>query len=394
MNATSLRRVLAAHGDAILLTAAVAFVLIRVALTIDGLIEQSSSGDLGRYYEIVTGGIAYRDQQVEYPPFAVLVLQAIYTVTRSREAFGLVIVATMAAIDAGLCVLMWRCFGRRVGIVFLAVDTLVFEMLLTRIDVIPAALTAAFVALLTRVRPRPVPAALAWIGAVGVKLWPLPLGVFLLDALRGRGRVAGLIAAAAGGGALVAGWFAVGGLAGFRDVLTYRGATGWQMESVVGAAVRLASGATVVSIQGADRLGTATPLVTVSLLVAGTAGSLLAAHAAARRGLLGTGWLAAVLMLLVTSTLLSPQFLVWTVPAVAIAFWESVAAALAASTVAFACVLTLVEYDFYKPLRAGSVALEATVVARNAILLLALVLAIGAIVAERHRGPLRQNGGA
>ncbi|MBV8196164.1 MAG: hypothetical protein JOY80_11635, partial [Candidatus Dormibacteraeota bacterium] len=94
----------------------------------------------------------------------------------------------------------------------------------------------------------------------------------------------------------------------------------------------------------------------------------------------GTGWLAAVLCLLVTSPLLSPQFFVWAAPAAALALFESRASAVAAVAFAVACAMTTAEYNFFTPLYAGVAAAQALVILRNAVCLVALGLAVRAVI--------------
>ncbi|MFN2582335.1 MAG: hypothetical protein ABR498_06300 [Candidatus Dormibacteria bacterium] len=374
MSAAALRRGIVEHHGLLIVVIVVAITFIRVVIVADALMYESSSGDIGRYYEIATGGIPYRDQAVEYPPMAVLVIDALHAVAPARHAFGLAVIVMMALADVMLCVLMWRTFGPALGTTFLVVDTLLFVVLITRMDVLPTLLAAVFMIERTR---RPVAAAFSWVLAVGLKLWPVVLGVFMLDRTTPRRRavITGLIGCAV----LSLSWVLLAGGKGLGDVVTYRGAHGWQMESVVGAVLRTLTKARVQIDQGAARLGTVPPVVGPALLALGAAAGLALSSLATRRGQWGTGWLAGVLCLLVTSTLLSPQFLVWATPGAALALFETRAAMWAALAFIAAAGLTTLEYNLYGSLFDGDASVQALLLIRNALLIAALALAVRAL---------------
>jgi hypothetical protein len=66
-------------------------------------------------------------------------------------------------------------------------------------------------------------------------------------------------------------WIAWGGFGGPIQVLTFRSARGWQIESVIGAIVRVFSSARVRSESGADRVGYVAGWARWSLAAAGAA---------------------------------------------------------------------------------------------------------------------------
>jgi hypothetical protein len=167
------------------------------------------------------------------------------------------------------------------------------------------------------------PAALAMGIGASLKLWPILFGAWFLTSRPLQRTVMRILAVgvalAAGGFILWAGW---AGWAGVLQVLTFRNATGWQIESLVGGIIRLIDPASIRFESGADRVGMAQPWMFVTLFAAATPPALWASWRGATTGRLGTGWLAAIGVLLSCSALLSTQYIGWLLPAAAIA-WAS-----------------------------------------------------------------------
>ena len=153
------------------------------------------------------------------------------------------------------------------------------------------------------------------------KLWPLVLVPVLIVRRAWRA----LAAFAGVGVAGTAAWVAWGGIDGPKQVLTFRGAKGWEFESTVGALVRSVGGVTPRIERGAWRVGEVTTVVSGLLalaLLAGVAMAWVLASRAKPRGtavLDGLAPMAAITVFLVFSPLLSPQFLLWLLPFAAIA---------------------------------------------------------------------------
>ena len=97
------------------------------------------------------------------PTVTVGVLELVHAIAHSRHAFGVAVVLTLGAIEAGLCVLMWRAFGRMAGLAFLVLDTPLYYLAVTRVDVVSVALATLSLALV--VGRRPVGAGVAWVAA-------------------------------------------------------------------------------------------------------------------------------------------------------------------------------------------------------------------------------------
>src|SRR6202011_3300336 len=179
-------------------------VALRLGILAMSVAHQAGYGDIQRDFAIVSGGIPYRDQAVEYPPVTVGMLELIHAIAHSRHAFGVAVVLALGAIEAGLCVLMWRAFGRVVGMAFIVLDTPLYYLAVTRVDVLSVALAALALALI--LGRRPVSAGVAWAAAVGAKLWPLPLGALMAAAVPSRPRWRALVGAAVTAAVVAAGW--------------------------------------------------------------------------------------------------------------------------------------------------------------------------------------------
>ena len=123
----------------------------------------------------------------------------------------------------------------------------------------------------------------------------------------------------------VAGWVAWVGTKGLNQVLSMRGAVGWEVESTVGAVVRLWSSDKIRLNRGAWRFGmvphwanvTLAALVLVTVVVTWVLAARRHPHGTAV--LDGTAAIAAISAFLIFSPLLSPQFMIWLVPFAAIA---------------------------------------------------------------------------
>jgi len=183
--------------------------------------------------------------------------------------------------------------------------------------------------------------------------------------------VAGVLAGAAA-------WLA--GVNSVMQVLTFRGAQGWQIESVVGSLIHLQGSETVRLESGAWRIGTTTGAVSIAMFLVAAPICLWSSWRGFRRNRPGSGWLAAVASLLLSSALLSAQYVIWLTPAVGIAWAESDRRSVGIA--ALAVVLTQAFWSYYDDVIAGApVAL--LVVVRNVVLAL---LVGSALLGCRERG--------
>jgi hypothetical protein len=361
---------------------------LRVVAARHQLGVQAGAGDLDRFFVIATmPGRPYADGAVEYPPLTVALLDALHLVAPSRTAFGAAVIVLNVALEAGVVAALWWGFGRRAALAFLVLDTLLIDFLTVHLDL--AATLGAVVALALWRRHRLVSAGAVLAVAAGIKLWPLALLPFLYAALPQGHRRRLLTGAGAAGGVILAGWLAVaGGLQGIAQVVSFRGARGWQIESSGGALIRLFTHAPAHLESGAHRFGAVPrgigPLLVITGGVVAVAGALLAA----RTGRAGIAWIAAAGGLMLGSTLLSPQYVVWLLPGVAIAWSEG--DRLPTAPAALAVLLTWVGSFTYGALLGADTLFLAIVVVRNLALLVAVGLALRA--ALRTSRPLELRG--
>jgi Glycosyltransferase family 87 len=224
-------------------------------------------------------------------------------------------------VDLAIAAVVAWAWGRRAGIAYLVIGLpfLLYPFIYLRLDLLSVFLAVLGIALVRRRHQYAGGATLAI--ACFAKLWP----VVLVPVLIVRRAWRALAAFVAVGVAGTTAWVAWGGVDGPVQVLTFRGAKGWEFESTAGALVRSAGGVTPHIERGAWRVGEVTSLfigLLVLALLAGVAAAWLLASRAKPRGtdvLDGLAPMAAITVFLVLSPLLSPQFLVWLLPFAAIA---------------------------------------------------------------------------
>jgi hypothetical protein len=165
------------------------------------------------------------------------------------------------------------------------------------------------------------------------KLWPVVL-VPMLIVRRAWWALGAFVGVGTAG---LAAWVAWSGTDGPVQVVTLRGAKGWEFESTVGAVVRSVGNVTPRIESGAWRVGDVGDVTRNLLSLAVVAAAALVWVVASRaqpngpRVLDGLAPVAAIVAFLVLSPLLSPQFLAWLLPFTAIAavYGEQLVAGLA-----------------------------------------------------------------
>jgi hypothetical protein len=274
-------------------------------------------GDAVRYAEIdAAEGRPYRDHEVEYPPLTVAAIEVVTpsdALTDPLNARTVIVVGLVMDLAAA-AVVGWG-FGRRAARTYLVVGlpVVLTGVAYLRLDLLSVALAAAGLALCRR--NRPTAGGLALVAGAFAKLWPLVLLPVL--AVQRRWRALGVSVAAGTLG--LAAWVAYGGAAGPEQVLTLRGAAGWQVESLPASVLRIFSSEAPFNDAAAWRLGPSPGAVRWGLVAVGL--GVVAAvwwTAARRRDAFGGAALSAVGALLATSAVLSPQFLLWLLPCVAV----------------------------------------------------------------------------
>lgn len=305
---------------AVLVAVRVVAVVVVIVMHLGG--EQSVlTGDVNRYEQIVTAeGVPYRDFQIEYPPATYVLLR----VAHADSFAGTVALVALAslALDLGSALVLDRVWNRRTCLAYLVLGTplVVYPFIYLRIDLLSSFLTIAAVALIRRGKDLTGGAAFA--AAVLAKIWPFAVAPLLVVERRFKG----LVAAAVTGAALVAAWVGVSGLAGARQVVSFREATGWQLESLPGILWHIRDPSRVRFESGAFRTGVipdwGRPLLT-ALSLAGVVLVWWLAERRRREGApelisYGLAPLGAVLAMLVFAPILSPQYVVWFLPFAAI----------------------------------------------------------------------------
>jgi hypothetical protein len=376
-------------------TAFVALVGVRVAVVVVALDQDATRGrrtvlpgDVRRYHRIATStGVPYRDFEVEYPPVTLGAIELLDGPTVRASTVALM--WSQLATDVAIAALVGWGWGRRAAIAYLILGTafLVYPFLYLRLDLLSVALAVAALALVRR--RHPTAGALTLAVACFAKLWPLVLVPRWLFVRSRR-------AVVAFGAALVAGttaWMVLGSPDGPVQVLTFRGATGWQIESTVGAFVHVFSADRVRNIGGAYRVGAVAASVELTLAALGCGAVLAAWWCVARSGRRSPGLLdgvapvAATAALLVTATILSPQYVAWLLPFSAIAF--TYGERRVAGLTFLASLLSVVGLNLVNELRAGSPLAMGVVLVRNAVLVALIVVAFGRLVAvARRRRPI------
>jgi hypothetical protein len=188
-------------------------------------------------------------------------------------------------------------------------------------------------------------------------------------------------------------WAAFAGLSGFQQVLSFRDATGWQVESVPGILWHLHDPSRIKFESGAFRTGVmpvwGRPLLTLVsvLLVVG------AWWLAARRRQAGAGDhvvyaeapLASVLAVLILAPILSPQYVVWVLPFAAI-----VAARgdyLVGGLTAAITTITTATYALVPAAAEGKLYATTPVLVRNVLLVVLLAVAFQRLAGVRAAEP-------
>ncbi len=291
--------------------------VIAVALLItDARSNPVEDPDVQRAERIVTSPARpYRDFPVEYMPLETAILFGLAGDGMEATAIRLVILSLGADLAAAAAVAYG--WGRRPALVYLALGMPMLGFAYLRFDFVPVALAAWSMAVLHRRGDHPT-AGIAFAFAILAKLWPVVLLPALLLRRAKNAAIWGTAVLAAGGLA----WVWKGGIKGPFQVLSFRGATGWAIESVPGNLVWTIGRGQIFVQAGAARIGTA-PSWAKALLGLGLLASLVAVWrkaAGARSELAGAPALVAVIALLVFSPLFSTQYVVWLLPWAAVAF--------------------------------------------------------------------------
>lgn len=388
--------------------------LVTGLLLVSGVVGEPGISDTPvyqRYGErMAAGDLPYRDFRVEYPPGALpaFIAPALLTSTPDGydDVFAGIMVGFLAALGA-LVALSLGALGRRGAAIavalsaFAAGTVLLGPFVLTRFDVVPAAVASAAVAALLLGRDLLAAAALG--AAIATKLYPivvLPLLVARSARQGGLAEAVRTLAVSLGVVVLVYTPFLVLSPAGIGWSLWRQLGRPLQIESL-GAAVLLALHHAVgmplgwASGHGSQNLtGAVADVASAATTIAGAA-ALVAVWAAFARGEPGDERLvrlaaAAVVGFVAFGKVLSPQFLVWLLPLVPLVAGGRGAAA--AALLVLACALTRLWFpgDYWALVKQFDERSSWLVLARDLVLVgLFLLLAVTATTRAPGRSPSR-----
>ncbi len=333
--------------------------------------------DFDRYWQIASApGVPYRDFQVEHPIGTLLLFRTVAAATGSRNGFALAVVLINATADMMLITALVWGWGPAAGAAFAVALLPIAALLFNRIDFWSMASATVAVAAWKRERGILAGASLA-LGAA-FKLWPLMFGVLFIAVWRRRSSLRAVASMVVVSSGLLVVWWALAGWLGMYQVLTFRGATGWQIESTVGSVIHLVSASPIRLEADSWRIGRITAPVSVLLFAAAMPICFWSVWRGGARGHVGAGWLAGVSALLLLSALLSAQFAGWLLPGAAIAWVDGDrrTAALAGLAAALTGLFRIV----YGSVMSGALAAVGLVVLRNVVL---AALCVTALVALR-----------
>jgi hypothetical protein len=361
----------------VLLGAVVCLTMCHIAMAWSLNGGHGRNDDLDRYWELASPtGPSSLAGAVEHAPLAPAFFKFVAVAAGSRDGFRRSMVVVMLAADLAIAGALAWAFGWPAAVIYLVLSVPLLRLYYMRFDLLPTAAVAIAVALYRRGYAVLTGVALA-VGTA-FKLWPLALSGWLAGRWHeAAGRTATVSWLTAAGGAVL-GWFMLDGVEGIEQVVTFRGASGWQVESVGGAAIALNEGLDSLRIESdAWRVGTLSPKASVALLALGTTAALVLAWLAAGPQSIGLAWLSSVLAIMVFAPILSPQYLAWITPAAAIAFTEGYRppAVLAGGAIP----LTVLMMWGYRGLIAGEEWAVWLIVLRNMMLVAALIVCVTAI---------------
>jgi hypothetical protein len=261
-------------------------------------------------------GTPYRDYAVEYAPLEFLSVRALAGADLRATATDLAVASFI--LDVGVFAVVAATWGRPAGVAYLLLGLPLLPLMSLRLDFLTCLLAVVAVWASNRGRQRSAGVALA--AAILTKLWPVVL--LPAFALERRWKAVWSTVGATAIGVLA--WVVVGGIGAVREVTSFRGAHGWHEESTVGTWVWIATGGPLFFENGSTRVGGASALWRVALLI--TLVVLVAATWSRARSWSGSpfGWpaLAATAALLALSPLFSQQYVAWLLPWAAVAATE------------------------------------------------------------------------
>ena len=265
-------------------------------------------------------------------------------------------------------------WGRNAAIAYLVLGLpfLVLPFVYFRIDFLAVALALWGLALVRRNRQIAGGVLLAL--AIFAKVWPLALLPWFIVQRKWRALTTTLLVAAIGGML----WCAWSDTNGIMQVITFRHARGWQIESLIGGISRLVIDQPAHIESGAVRVGRVPWWASAALgtaIVVLVSWIWLRAKRSPNRSVHvrdGIVPLTAICIVVLCSPLFSPQYLLWLTPFAAIAWTRRRSAA--TTLIAIAVILTVLLAAGYVDLTNGHTGAETLLIARNFTLLAVVAL--------------------
>jgi hypothetical protein len=339
--------------------------------------------DFDNFYNIATKpGRPYRDFQVEFPVATVETFRTLAPIAGNRARFGVWLVMFSFAADLAITGALAWGWGIPAAAGYALVVIPLLDLFLLRTDLWSTAIATAAVAAWQRRRPMLTAAGIA--AGAAFKLWPLVFLPLLLIASGARRRWTPIAVAIAGGALVLGGWLLVAGPSGLLQVITFRGARGWEIESTVGGVWMLIDQSSKRIEAGAWRIGTTSGPISILLFILGGLPALWLVWRGARTGHLGAGWAGGVSALLVMSALLSPQYSAWIAPASGVAWVEGDRRI--AVLIGIAVFLSNLIWKSFNPLVHGAIVPVLIIIARNILL---AVIAVDAARLISGTAPVR-----
>lgn len=308
--------------------AIVILVLGRLFLAGAFVASQSEGANLGddvaRFHEIAhTEGTPWQDFDVEYAPLEAIVIELVGRGTLAYTGRAIVVLAVFADLTAAAAIgFGW---GRSAAGRYLLLGLPLLTFIYFRLDAVPVALAASGLALAKR--DREVQGGISLAAGILMKFWPVVVAPALILQRRRRAFTAAAVSTVIG----LTAWVTFAGLSGASQVTTFRGATGWHVESVIGSVVWIVTGADAVIEQGAARVGTVPGALLAALAVCAVLTEVAIWSRARSFGgdPVGAPSVTSVAALLMFSPLFSPQYALWLTPFVAVAVAEGAGRSLA-----------------------------------------------------------------
>src|SRR5919198_1559395 len=222
-------------GPAMLVAIHLALILLFAVLASSDLLRRETEGvmraDIVRYQHIAqTDGTPFRDFQVEYPPVSVAIIKLLSAPDFIQTAIRVALFTL--TLNFGIAALLGIGWGRRAALIYLVLGAPLSWFVYLRLDLLAVFLALLAVVLARREKDH-------WSGvslslAFLTKIWPIILTPLLVTGRTGK-RTWLRFSGPVGVGCIA--WVLWGGWGAPAQVATFRGADGWQEESLVGSIV-------------------------------------------------------------------------------------------------------------------------------------------------------------